>query len=119
MKVFSRELVMAEQKTKEIDADSEIADVCKRNCVPSAPLANGSSKLIGLDSVERVANHVAHQHVENHKSVNLQTENILSGTDTNDEQAKILSENKILVERSKGKYDFFWHCPRISHVFVS
>lgn len=84
----------------EINAD--VVKACENNCVPSA-FANGTSdKLLGFENKEHVGNHVG-----NHNdSVNSQTVKILSDT----------SENKILVESSKGKYDRSWLMSKEFHV---
>ncbi|KAL5279458.1 RSBN1 family protein [Megaselia abdita] len=68
---------------KEINAD--IVKICENICVSSV-ITNGAEKLLGFEKKEPVENHVDHHRID---SVN------------SDEKAKILSENKILVESSK------------------
>lgn len=88
------------------EVNADIVKVSENNCVPVA-IANGTDKLQGFEKKEPDENHVGHRI----DSVSLQAVKILSESkDIIDEQAKIRIENKILVESSKGKYEwFFWH----------
>lgn len=107
-KLRLREFVMESKKQSKlceeemlknpIEINSEVVKINENNCV----IANGTKKLIGFEKKEHVSVHVdTHNDSVNSNSqtVKIQSES----KEINDEQAKILSANKILVESSKGK----------------